>query len=211
MLGPTLPDVTWQAKEGTGFEGQRFAIDWERERATCSAGKTSISWSPADDKRTNHVIKGTFSSKDCWTCTSRDQCIRSTKKHARRAITIRPQEQSEALTERQAYDQTPEYATAYAKRAGIEGTISQGDKQCGLLRSRNLGMAKTHLRLVLTAGAIDVVRVADWLPDVPRAGTRRSTSATLLAQSVSTSPNSPAVSEVRKTHHFVRRWGQGGV
>jgi transposase len=184
LLGPTRPDVKWQAKEGTGFEAQRFAIDWERERATCPAGKTSISWTPAVDKRTNRVIKIKFSTKDCRNCASRDLCIRSRKKYARRAITIRPKEPYEALKERREFEQTPEYAAAYAKRAGIEGTISQGVRRCGLRRSRYLGLAKTHLEHIFTAAAVDFVRVADWLADVPRARARRSTFATLMAQPV---------------------------
>jgi transposase len=184
LLGPTRPDVKWQAKEGTGFEAQRFAIDWERERATCPAGKTSISWTPAVDKRTNRVIKIKFSTKDCRTRAGRDLCIRSRKKYARRAITIRPKEPYEALKERREFEQTPEYAAAYAKRAGIEGTISQGVRRCGLRRSRYLGLAKTHLEHIFTAAAVDFVRVADWLADVPRARARRSTFATLMAQPV---------------------------
>jgi transposase len=184
LLGPTRPDVKWQAKEGTGFEAQRFAIDWGREQATCPKGKTSISWTPAVDKRTNRVIKIKFSTTDCRNCASRDLCIRSRKTYARRAITIRPKEQYEALKARRAYEQTPDYAAAYAKRAGIEGTISQGVRRCGLRRSRYLGLAKTHLGHVLTAAAIDFVRVADWLADIPRARTRRSTFATLMAQPV---------------------------
>jgi transposase len=185
LLGPTRPDVKWQAKEGTGFDAQRFAIDWEQERATCPQGKTGIGWTPAVDKRTNRVIKVKFSSTDCRACASRPLCLRSTKKYARRAITIRPREQYEALKERRAYEQTPEYAAAYAKRAGIEGTISQGVRRCGLRRSRYLGLAKTHLGHVLTAAAVDFLRVAAWLADVPRARTRRSTFVTLMAQPVS--------------------------
>jgi transposase len=130
----------------------------------------------------NRVIKVKFSTKDCRACASRDQCVRSTKTYARRAITIRPKEQYEALKERRAYEQTPEYAAEYAKRAGIEGTISQGVRRCGLRRSRYLGLAKTHLGHVLTAAAVDFVRVADWFADVPRARTRRSMFATLMAQ-----------------------------
>ena len=185
LLGPTRPDVKWQAKEGTGFDAQRFAIDWEREQATCPRGKTSISWTPAVDKRTNRVIKIKFSSTDCRGCASRDQCIRSRKKYARRAITIRPKEQYEALKERREYEQTPAYAAEYARRAGIEGTISQGVRRCGRRRSRYVGLAKTHLGHVLTAAAVDFVRVAAWLADVPRARTRRSTFATLMAQPAS--------------------------
>jgi len=184
LLGPTRPDVKWQAKEGTGFDAQRFAIDWETERATCPSGKTSVSWTPAVDKRSNHVIKIKFSSRDCRACASRDRCIRSTKKYARRTVTIRTREQYEALRARRAEEQTPAYAAEYGRRAGIEGTLSQGVRRCGLRRSRYVGLAKAHLGHALTAAAIDFLRVADWLADVPRARTRQSKLATLMAQPV---------------------------
>ena len=182
LLGPTRPDVKWQAKEGTGFDAQQFVIDWEMKRATCPAGKTSTGWTPAIDKRTNQVIKIKFSSKDCRVCASRDQCTRSTKQDARRTVTIRSKEQYEALTDRRAYEQTLAYAREYAKRAGIEGTISQGVRRCGMRRSRYVGSARTHLGHVLAAAAINVLRVSDWLANIPRARTRRSTFAALMAQ-----------------------------
>lgn len=180
LLGPTRPDVKWQAKEGTGFDAQRFAIDWEMKRATCPTGKISTGWTPAIDKRTNHVIKIKFSSKDCRVCASRDQCIRSTKQYARRTVTIRTREQYEALQTRRVEETTPAYAAEYCRRAGIEGTISQGVRRCGLRRSRYVGLAKTHLGHALAAAAINYVRVADWLADVPRAETRHSKFATLM-------------------------------
>jgi transposase len=97
LLGPTRPDVKWQANEGTGFDVQRVAIDWEQERATCPAGKISTGWTPAIDKRTNHVITITCSSKDGRVCASRHLGMRSTKKYARRTITIRQREEYQAL------------------------------------------------------------------------------------------------------------------
>jgi len=184
LLGPTRPDVTWQAKEGTGFDAQRFAIDWEMKRATCPAGKISTGWTPAIDKRTNHVIKITFSSKDCRVCASRDLCIRSTKQYARRTVTIRTREQYETLQARRAEETTPAYAAEYCRRAGIEGTISHGVRRSGLRRSRYVGLAKTHLGHALAAAAINEVRVSDWLADMPRAGTRQSQCATLMAQPI---------------------------
>jgi transposase len=180
LLGPTRPDVKWQAKEGTGFDAQRFVIDWERQQATCPEGKTSIGWTPAIDKRTNHVIKIKFSGKDCRVCASRDRCMRSTKKYARRTVTIRTREHYEALQARRAEETTPAYATEYCRRAGIEGTISQGVRRCGMRRSRYVGRAKTHLDHVFTAAAINYVRVANWLADVPRAETRHSKFVTLM-------------------------------
>ena len=184
LLGPTRPDVKWQAKEGTGFDAQRFVIDWERERATCPVGKTSISWTPAIDRRTNHVIKVKFSSADCRICASRERCIRSTKKYARRTVTIRTREQYEVLQARREEERTPAYAAEYGRRAGIEGTISQGVRRCGLRRSRYVGLAKAHLGHALTAAAINFLRVAAWLADVPRARTRQSKFATLMAQPI---------------------------
>jgi transposase len=181
LLGPTRPDVKWQAKEGTGFDAQRFVIDWEAERATRPAGKTSISWTPAVDKRTNRAIKVKFSSADCRACASRRLCVRSTKEYARRAITIRPREAHQALQARRAEETTPAYAAADGKRAGIGGTISQGVRRCGLRRPRYVGPAKVHLGHALAAAAINYVRVAEWLGGTPRATTRPSPFATLMS------------------------------
>lgn len=69
-----------------------------------------------------------------------------------------------------------------ARRAGIEGTISQGTRAFGLRRSR-IGQAKTHLQHVLAATAVNLVRVANWLADVPLAKTRRTTFERLMLQS----------------------------
>ncbi len=136
----------------------------------------------------NHVIKITFSSKDGRVGASRHLCLRSTKRDARRTLTIRTRAHDEALQARRTEETTPTYAAEHRRRAGIEGTISQGVRRCGLRRSRSVGLAKTHLDHVFTAAAINDVRVADWLAGVPRAGTRPSKFATLMAQPV-TPPN----------------------
>jgi transposase len=57
LLGPTRLDYHWQAREGAGFDAQHFQIDWDHHQASCPAGKTSISWTPAVDSRRNAVIK----------------------------------------------------------------------------------------------------------------------------------------------------------
>ena len=49
----------------------------------------------------------------------------------------------------------------YARRAGIEGTISQGVRAFGLRRARYRGLAKTHLQHVATAAAINFGRLSD--------------------------------------------------
>ena len=70
----------------------------------------------------------------------------------------------QAARERQ---QTEEYTSEYARRAGIEGTLSRGVRTCGMRRSRYIGMAKVHLGNLLTAVALNVLRLSEWLADKP--------------------------------------------
>ena len=62
LWGPTRQDVRWQAHVEGGFDVSQFVIDWDQKIATCPAGHTSISWTPAIDNRDNEVIKIKFSS-----------------------------------------------------------------------------------------------------------------------------------------------------
>jgi len=71
-----------------------------------------------------------------------------------------------------------QYAT-YA--AGIEGTLSQGIRAFELRRARYIGLARTHLQNVLTATAMNFVRVSLWLSETPRATTRQSAFQRLIA------------------------------
>jgi transposase len=181
LYGPTRPDQRWQAQAGEGFDAAHFAIDWEREQATCPAGKASLSWTPAIDNRKNRVIKVKFSTKDCGPCPDRARCIRSIKKYQRRTITIRPKEAYEALQAGRAREHTAEFAATYAKRAGIEGTLSRSLRRCRLRRTRYIGLARVHLAHVLTATGINFLRLGEWFTEVPRAKTRRSPYARLMA------------------------------
>ena len=74
------------------------------------------------------------------------------------------------------------FATAYATRAGIEGTLSRGVRTCRLRRTRYVGQAKTHLGHVLTAAGMNFLRLGEWFADRPRARTRRSPFTTLMAE-----------------------------
>lgn len=179
MLGPTRLDYKWQAQAGEGFDAGSFQIDWEGERAICPAGRESLSWTPAVDNRTNEVVKIKFSMRDCQPCANRAKCTRA----KRRTITLRRRDEYYALQAARQRETTDEYATEYKKRAGIEGTISQGVRVCGLRRSRYIGEAKTHLQHVLTGTAINFVRIYDWLTAQPRAKTQVSTFSRLMGQS----------------------------
>ena len=41
LVGPTMPDSSWQAKAGKGFDLAHFSIDWSKRQATCPQGQTS--------------------------------------------------------------------------------------------------------------------------------------------------------------------------
>ena len=49
----------------------------------------------------------------------------------------------------------------YAKRASIEGTISQGVRKIGLRQARYIGLSSTRLQHIATAAAINLFRVFD--------------------------------------------------
>jgi len=75
----------------------------------------------------------------------------------------------QAARQRQA---TETFKTAYATRAGIEGTLSQGIRAFGLRQARYRGLEKVHLQHLLTATALNLCRVHAWLTEQPRAHTR---------------------------------------
>jgi transposase len=83
------------------------------------------------------------------------------------------------LKQRREQEETKEFPQLYAKRAGIEGTISQGVRTMGMRRSRYIGLAKTHLQHLATAAAFNLVRSMAWFSGLPRAQTRRSAFARL--------------------------------
>ena len=51
----------------------------------------------------------------------------------------------------------------YAKRAGVEGTISQGVRAMGLRQFRYTGLPRTQFQHLATPAAINLFRVFDWL------------------------------------------------
>jgi len=177
LIGPTRGDQQWQARAGAGFAARDFVVDFAKQHATCPAGKTSQSWTPALARGTTPVIKIKFAVADCRACELRAQCTRSMS--ARRAITIRPEAQHEALRVWRAREQTADFAAGYARRAGVEGTIAQGVRSCGVRRTRYVGRAKTHLAHLMTAAAINIVRLLRWIADEPKAQARLSAFARL--------------------------------
>jgi transposase len=181
LVGPIHEDYSWQSRAGEGFGADRFAIDWEHEQATCPQGKTSKIWKATKDSDRHDAITIRFAYGDCRDCAVRQQCVSSSRE---RALLIRPQPLYEALQEARARQKTNEFKERYAARAGIEGTMAQGVGLGDLRRTRYRGLAKTRLLHLLIATALNILRVAAWLAERPRAHTRRSAFANLAPVAV---------------------------
>ena len=171
LIGPVRPNVSWQAGEG-GYTSDEFQIDWENKRATCPAGVTSVYWKPKKDRFRNPIIHIKFPQSECRICQNRSLCTRYKKGY--RAIGIRPQAQYQALLEARRKQKTKKWKKEYDRRAGIEGTNSQGVRRFGLRQARYIGLEKTRLQHVLTAAAINIVRFSNWVSGAPLAKTRTS-------------------------------------
>ena len=177
LLGPVTVDPSWQAKAGQGFDAARFTIDWQAKQATCPQGKTSHKWKSARDPNYPDVLHVEFGKADCLACPCRSLC--TTAATNPRQLTLRPPEQHAAIQARRQLQTTPEFKQRYALRAGVEGTLSQGIRAFGLRQARYLGQTKTHLQHVITATAINVVRLLAWVAETPRCTTRTSRFAAL--------------------------------
>lgn len=177
LIGPTRPNSSWQAKTPEAYDLDQFKINWNTRRVTCPQGKKSRTWKGAKDAWGNRVIVVKFSRTDCRLCQHRGLCTRSPTEA--RSLTLRTKKRHQALQEVRKQQNTEEWQQTYNKRAGIEGTISQGVNAFGMRRSRYLGLAKTRLQHVLTSTAINVKRIVSWLQGTPHAQTRTSRFAAL--------------------------------
>ncbi len=171
---------SWQARTPGGRTSAQVARDWAAQQVTCPAGKISRRWLPCTDTWGNDGIVVQFARADCLRCAQREVCTRA--KMAGRQLMLRPQEQPSALQAARAWQETADFKATYARRAGVEGSCTQANRRSDLRHARYIGRAKTHLQHILTAVAINLIRVLAWLAEVPRATTRTSPFAALMAQ-----------------------------
>jgi hypothetical protein len=179
LVGPVRDSAHWQHKVEGAYGLEPLTIDWAAHRAYCPQGHRSANWYPFQHANGHHYIRVTFAKEDCAGCPQRARCTRA--KTQPRSLQLQPQRQQEAIDRRRAYLESQEGRQLYAKRAGIEGTLSQGVRVCGLRRSRYIGLAKTHLQQVASAAALNFDRLAAWFIHRPRAHTRVSRFAALAA------------------------------
>ncbi|MBD2077244.1 IS1182 family transposase [Phormidium sp. FACHB-592] len=172
LLSPVARNSGWQAKAKDGFDLAHFEIDWKRKVVRCPNHKRSHLWTPGKDSYGKPIIHIEFKRSVCLKCPMRSQCTRS--KEQPRNLTIKVQEEYQALEAARERQKTEEFKQAYAIRAGIEGTIAQGVRSFDLRQCRYIGLSKAHFQHIATAAAINLVRILAWLEGIPLAKTRRS-------------------------------------
>ncbi|MBC6472594.1 MAG: transposase [Hormoscilla sp. GM102CHS1] len=151
----------------------------------CPQGQWSRAWRKRTEPDGQPVIEVHFDQKGCAACQVRSLCTKAKKEP--RLLKLRPASQDQALQAARERQTTVEFTRKYAKRAGVEATISQGTRAFNLRRSRYMGLAKTHLQHVATAAAMNLSRKRDWWKDLPVIEKRISRFASLGPQAVSSS------------------------
>jgi transposase len=179
LLGPVPGAQRWQGQAANGFAVAQCVSDWDAQHATCPPGQRSVVWRERPDRHGHPTVRIAFSPPGWAACASRADCTRAAT--APRALRIRARDHDTALQAARARQQPDAFKKAYARRAGVEGTIAPGTRTGDLRRSRDIGFVQTPRRQVLLAAAINGTRVAAWFMARPRARTRPSAFAALAA------------------------------
>lgn len=106
----------------------------------------------------------------------RERCTTAT---SGRQVSFIPEPAFHALQAARDREQTDEFKETYKKRASVEDTISQAVGVLGMRRTRYRGLDKVHLQHLMTAAAMNLMRVLDWLSGKERSTTRVSAFARL--------------------------------
>jgi transposase len=170
LCGPVKKDARWQAHHEEGFVLSDFQIDWEKRTVVCPQGKVSRAWSEQSNAYYPLLNQIKFRASDCNPCPVRNRCTRS--KRDPRYLGVLPQRHHEALQQARKEQKNAEFWKKYAKRSGIEGTISQGVRAFDLRCARYIGLAKTNLQMVVTALAINIYHLFNWAMETPHSLTR---------------------------------------
>jgi transposase len=159
LVTPLLADHSPQAKAGTGYDRAAFAFDYDTRIAICPQGHTSGSWTPCVQSGAEKIVV-TFPQPTCDPCPARALCTR--RKKGGRQLSVPPREIHQIQATARAEQATEHWRTRYAVRAGVEGTINQA-LDLGIRQARYRGIDKTRLQHILTACALNLIRLdAYW-------------------------------------------------
>ena len=144
-------------------------MDWAQQRVRCAQGQWSAAWWEHGARASCRPIIVAFARDDGQACPVRTVCTRAWQ-HGRR-VRLPPPARNEALEAARAWYASEEGKPRDQRRAGVEGTLSQGVRRFGLRGARYRGLEKTHFQHVATA-AMHRDRLVAWFDERPRAKTR---------------------------------------
>jgi transposase len=170
LVTPLLADCSRQAREKAGYDRSAFTIDYDARTATCPQGQASHRWTETANRGRPAIIVQ-FAARTCQPCPARAQC---TTARGGRGLTLPPRDQYELQASARASQDSKDWQHDYARRAGIEATISQAVTVTGCRRARYRGLAKTHLEHVYSAVALNLWRLDAYWNDTPIDRTRTS-------------------------------------
>lgn len=171
LVTPMLADVSAQARAGAGYDAAHFDVDFDTRTVTCPQGRTSSMWSPARQRGVETIVVK-FDTATCRACPVRAECTSATR--GGRQLTIRPRRVHRALAAARARQTTKGFTRTYRLRAGVQGTIRQGVAVSDIRHARYRGLPKTHLQNVVSAAALNLIRVDAWFNGIPLDRTRTS-------------------------------------
>jgi transposase len=181
LVGPAPADQRWQGPARNGCAAVHCVLDGEATHASCPQGQPRAVWTARPDRHGQATVRLACSTPGCAACARRAEGTRAAS--APRALRLREHDHDTVLQAARAQQQTATFTQVYAHRAGLEGPMAQGTRRGDRRRSRDLGLVKTRLMHLLIAAALNVMRVAAGLADLPRAQTRPSAFAALAAAS----------------------------
>ena len=170
LVTPLLADTSRQARDNAGYDRSAFTIDYHARTATCPQGQPSRSWTETA-QRGRPAIIAQFPAAACKPCPARPQC---TTARGGRQLTLPPRELYEVQQSARAGQDTRAWQRDYARRAGIEATISQAARVTGCRRARYRGLPKTRLEHAYSAVALNLWRLDAHWNDTPLDRTRTS-------------------------------------
>ena len=137
LVGPIRPNRSWQMDDDESCDVSHFALDWDREVATCPQGHRSRYWKPAKrvkERGTIPMVQVHFHKDDCAACSARHLCTR--KRAGPRELTLHVRGHHEAVVAARERQETGAFWERHSARAGVEGAVSQGVRPSGMRRSR---------------------------------------------------------------------------
>ena len=142
LYGPARADRKRQAREGKGVAAEQCQVAWQQQQVTGPPGRPGQSWTHSRNSRGQPVVQIKFADSDARICPPLRDGTHTGR--PRRTATLHPPPEPEALQAARQRRREPACVGQYGKRAGLEGSISQGVRAFGLRRARHRGQAQVH-------------------------------------------------------------------